>query len=107
MGRVAGKVALVTGAAMGLGAETARRLAREGAAVMLTDVADERADEVVRGIRAEGGRADYHHQDVASEQGWADVVAATKAAFGGLHVLVNNAGVAGESTPLADLSFDH
>ena len=107
MGRVAGKVALVTGAAMGLGAETARRLAREGAAVMLTDVADERADEVLRGIHAEGGRAEYHHQDVASEQGWADVVAATKAAFGGLHVLVNNAGVAGESTPLADLPFDH
>ena len=106
MGRVSGKVALVTGAAMGLGAETARRLAREGAAVMLTDVADGQADDVLRGIRAEGGRAEFRHQDVTSEQGWADIVAATKAAFGGLHVLVNNAGVAGESTPLAELTFD-
>jgi NAD(P)-dependent dehydrogenase (short-subunit alcohol dehydrogenase family) len=73
---------------------------------MLTDLADERADEVLRGIRAEGGRAEYHHHDVASEPGWADVVAATRAAFGGLHILVNNAGIAGESMPLLELPFD-
>lgn len=99
-GRVAGRVALVTGAAMGLGAETARRLAAEGAVVMLTDVADEAADAVVRGIRAEGGVAEYRHHDVASEADWEAAVAATREAFGALHILVNNAGVAGAAMPV-------
>lgn len=93
--RVKGKVALVTGAAMGLGAETAIRLAREGAAVMLTDVQDEPADAILRTIRAEGGNAAYHHHDVTDPGQWEAVVAATRAAFGGLHILVNNAGIAG------------
>jgi NAD(P)-dependent dehydrogenase (short-subunit alcohol dehydrogenase family) len=105
-GRVLGKVALVTGAAMGIGAETARRLAREGAAVMLTDIADEAADAVVREIRAEGGTARYHHHDVSDEAGWETVVAATREAFGALHILVNNAGIAGGPFPLMTHSLE-
>ncbi len=105
-GRVAGKVALVTGAAMGLGAETARRLAREGAAVMLTDLADAEADAVLREIRTEGGRADYRHQDVSLESDWETVIAATREAFGALHILVNNAGVAGGPLPLMTHSLE-
>jgi NAD(P)-dependent dehydrogenase (short-subunit alcohol dehydrogenase family) len=99
-GRVQGKVALVTGAAMGLGAEAARVLAREGAAVLLTDVADEAGDAVVRAIRADGGRAEYLHHDVTSEAGWEAAVAHVREAFGALHVLVNNAGVAGAASPI-------
>lgn len=98
--RVQGKVALVTGAAMGLGAEAARRLTREGAAVLLTDVADEAADAVVRDIRAAGGRAAFVHHDVTSEADWDTVVVRAKAEFGALHILVNNAGVSGDSTPV-------
>lgn len=99
-GRVQGKVALVTGAAMGLGAETARRLAREGAAVLLTDVAADEADAVVREIRAAGGQAAFLRHDVTSEADWIAAVEVAKAEFGALHILVNNAGVSGESTPL-------
>lgn len=91
MGRVANKIALVTGAASGLGAETARRLAAEGAFVMLSD-----RDPAVADVAAEiGERADYAHHDVASEDDWAAVVAKTTARFGRLGILVNNAGVAG------------
>jgi NAD(P)-dependent dehydrogenase (short-subunit alcohol dehydrogenase family) len=99
-GRVAGKVALVTGAAMGIGAEAARRLAREGAAVLLTDVADDTADAVVREIRSAGGRAEFKRHDVTSEADWDAVVSAAREAFGALHILVNNAGVSGGSGPI-------
>lgn len=105
-GRVEGKVALVTGAAMGLGAATARVLAREGAAVLLTDLADEEADSVVRAIRADGGRAAYRHHDVTDEAGWEAAVAAAKAEFGALHILVNNAGIAGGPFPLMTHSLE-
>jgi NAD(P)-dependent dehydrogenase (short-subunit alcohol dehydrogenase family) len=80
---------------MGLGAEIAIRLAREGASVMLTDVQDEPADAVLRTIRAEGGTAAYHHHDVTDPEQWQAVVVATQEAFGALHILVNNAGIAG------------
>jgi NAD(P)-dependent dehydrogenase (short-subunit alcohol dehydrogenase family) len=99
-GRVAGKVALVTGAAMGIGAEAARRLAREGAAVLLTDLADDTADAVVREIRAAGGRAEFKRHDVTSEADWDAAVSAARGAFGALHILVNNAGVSGGSGPI-------
>jgi NAD(P)-dependent dehydrogenase (short-subunit alcohol dehydrogenase family) len=95
MNRVAGKVALVTGAASGLGAESARRLAREGAAVMLSDIVADSAGAVASAIQDAGGRAASLAHDVASETDWARVVAATVEAFGRLDILVNNAGVSG------------
>ena len=105
-GRVAGKVALVTGAAMGLGAETARRLAREGAAVMLTDRDELHGEAVAEEIVAAGGKAAFLHHDVAVESEWENVVAVTTQRFGGLHVLVNNAGISGGTLPLMEHSLE-
>jgi 3alpha(or 20beta)-hydroxysteroid dehydrogenase len=88
------KVVLVTGAARGIGAATARRCAEAGAAVMVTtgsSAADARA--VVESIEAAGGRADFQALDVRDNEQWQSVVDHTVEAFGGLDVLVNNAGI--------------
>lgn len=92
MGRVAGKVALVTGAASGIGRACAEVLAREGAVVVLTDVQDGEA--VAAGIRAKGGKASFHKHDVTDEARWNAIVADTAKQHGRLDVLVNNAGIA-------------
>jgi gluconate 5-dehydrogenase len=89
--RVDGKVALVTGAASGIGRACAERLAAEGAAVVLTDVSD--GAEAVSAIQAAGGKAEFLSQDVTQEDAWAQVIAAIKARHGRLDILVNNAGI--------------
>lgn len=88
-----GKVALVTGGASGIGREAAFALAREGAAVMVTDIDGEGGAATVAQIEKAGGRARYQHHDVRSEDEWIAVVTATEQAFGGLDILVNNAGI--------------
>ncbi|MDF0499050.1 SDR family NAD(P)-dependent oxidoreductase [Bradyrhizobium yuanmingense] len=88
-------MALVTGAASGLGAATARRLAAEGATVMLTDIAVETGNVVAHEIEAAGGRAAFLSHDVTSEQDWPRIVATVIERFGKLDVLVNNAGIGG------------
>jgi NAD(P)-dependent dehydrogenase (short-subunit alcohol dehydrogenase family) len=104
--RLRGRAALVTGAASGIGAATARRLASEGAAVLVTDVQDAAGTQVAKEIVASGGRASYHHLDVTSQAGWEAAVAAMLEEFGRLDILVNNAGLgdlaAIEDTSLAD-----
>ncbi len=94
MGQVKGKVALVTGAASGIGKATALTLAREGASVMVTDVDGDGAHGVAREIADFGGKAQALQQDTTDESGWQEVIAATLMAFGKLDVLVNNAGIA-------------
>jgi 3(or 17)beta-hydroxysteroid dehydrogenase len=89
MGKMQGKVALITGGASGLGAEDARTLAREGAKVVITDLQDELGAQVAAGIPG----ALYLHHDVRSETGWTEVVAQTLSKFGRLDTLVNNAGL--------------
>jgi NAD(P)-dependent dehydrogenase (short-subunit alcohol dehydrogenase family) len=91
--RLVGRVALVTGGVGGIGRATARRLADEGAAVMVTDVRDVEGEAVAAELRDAGRRAAYLHHDVTSEQEWRRAVQATLDAFGGLDVLVNNAGL--------------
>ncbi|WP_372731026.1 SDR family oxidoreductase [Novosphingobium sp.] len=90
MGRVEGKVALVTGGASGLGAADSAALAREGAKVVVTDVNLVSAQAVAQSI---GGGAIALALDVSSEEQWIGVIAEIEKQFGGLHVLVNNAGV--------------
>lgn len=89
-----GKVALVTGGSRGLGAAIARRLAAEGAAVVITySASPAKAQEVVRDIEAAGGRALAVHADAAKPAAVRAAVTQTVAAFGGIDILVNNAGV--------------
>ncbi|HZR14550.1 MAG TPA: glucose 1-dehydrogenase [Acidimicrobiia bacterium] len=90
MGRLDGKVALITGAARGQGEAEARLFAREGARVVLADVLDDDGARVARDI---GDDARYEHLDVGDETEWTTVVDATTRAFGSLDVLVNNAGI--------------
>ena len=104
-GRVAGKVALVTGAASGLGAETARRLAREGAQVVLSDRNHELGAEIALEITGDGGDAFFVPHDVALEADWQAVIAATLARYGKLDVLINNAGIASNGGELMTHTF--
>src|SRR5881398_3107628 len=93
MSRVAGKVALVTGGSSGIGRGCAETLAREGAAVVITDLQDDKGAQVVAGIEAAGGKAVYLHHDVTDEADWVRVIADVKARQGRLDILVNNAGI--------------
>jgi len=92
-GRIAGKVAIVTGGASGIGRSCALRLAEEGASVMVTDIDDTAGEATAADIRDKGGVARFMHHDVTSEAEWEAVVAATVADMGGVNVLVNNAGI--------------
>jgi 3alpha(or 20beta)-hydroxysteroid dehydrogenase len=90
MGMLEGRVAIITGAARGQGAAAARRFVGEGARVVIADVTDDTGKTLADEL---GAAALYRHLDVSSEQEWDAVVGEAVEQFGGLHVLVNNAGV--------------
>ncbi len=91
MGRLDGKVALITGGARGMGKSHARHFVAQGARVVLGDILDDKGTELAAELGEDNCR--YVHQDVTSESDWAAAVAATVEAFGTLNVLVNNAGI--------------
>jgi NAD(P)-dependent dehydrogenase (short-subunit alcohol dehydrogenase family) len=104
-GQVAGKVALVTGGASGIGQAIAELLAEEGAIVVATDIDDLKGPDVVAGIKKAGGEAVFLHQDVASEPRWAEVVGEIERRFGRLDVLVSNAGIGIGAASIVDMSL--
>ncbi|KRB82351.1 dehydrogenase [Sphingomonas sp. Root710] len=105
MGQVDGKVAFVTGAASGIGAACASTLAKAGARVIATDIDDILGQSLVDRIRSDGGEAIYLHQDVTDEGCWRDLVADIEKRYGGLDILVANAGIAIRSVSIVDMSL--
>ena len=103
-GRVEGKVALVTGAARGIGRATAELLAREGAFVVVTDMKDDEGVAVAEGL---GERAAYRRLDVREEDEWEGAIAFAEERFGRLDALVNNAGVTGFEEDLGPQDPEH
>ena len=95
--RLAGKVAIVSGAASGMGAATARRFAKEGASVMVGDVLEDEGRRVAADITRANGSAEFLRLDVTSEADWKAIVDATVAKWGKLDILVNNAGISGSA----------
>ena len=94
---LAGKVAIVTGGASGIGRGIAERFAAEGAGVVIADVRDDLGAELVDKLNSAGHRTTYRHTDVGDQTQVGELVASAVSAFGGLHVMVNNAGI---SSPL-------
>jgi NAD(P)-dependent dehydrogenase (short-subunit alcohol dehydrogenase family) len=95
--RLAGKVALISGGARGMGAAEARLFAREGARVVIGDVLEAETRAVEADVRAKGGEAVFARLDVTSEADWQQAVAIALRHFGTLNVLINNAGIGGAS----------
>jgi NAD(P)-dependent dehydrogenase (short-subunit alcohol dehydrogenase family) len=93
MNRLDGKVALISGAARGIGGEIARLMAKAGARVVAADVLDEQGRQTVGAINAAEGESEYVHLDVTQPEDWTAAVNVATSKFGKLDILVNNAGV--------------
>lgn len=109
MGRVQGKVALITGAAKGIGAASAKVLAREGAKVICSDFDEASGEAVAAEIQRLGGEAIFVAHDVTDEAQWENVMKVAETKFGGLHIVVNNAGItpAGGGGPIEDKTLEN
>ena len=106
MGRVEGKVALVTGGASGIGAGCAELLAKEGARVVVSDLQDLKGQELVATIGKAGGKARFLHHDTTSESEWQSVIADIEKTEGRLDILVNNAGIGIGCPSITMMSLD-
>ena len=106
MNRLEGKVALITGAASGIGKATAFRLAAEGATVVLTDIQDDLGEKAAAAIQEKGGRALFLHQNVVDEAEWVTTIERVVAELDRLDILVNNAGV-GDLATIEDTTIEN
>ncbi len=108
--RLAEKVAIVTGAGAGFGRGIALRFAEEGAKVVVNDIAREAGEGTVQAIEAAGGNAIFAAANVAEGGDWADLIGQVESEFGGLDIIVNNAGVPQRNMPMTEVdeaTFDH
>lgn len=104
MNRLKGKVALITGGALGIGAACARRMAEEGALVAIADLHDETGQALASELAGSQQQARYFHADIAVEAAVAQLVLDVVAEFGQLDILVNNAGISGANKPTHELT---
>lgn len=103
--RLSGKVALITGAASGMGESTARIFAAEGAKVMIADILEQEGNALATDIRSSGGDASFVTLDVTDESQWKAGVSATVSKYGQLDILVNNAGLSGAVMDRMDVAY--
>lgn len=106
MGRLQNKVAIITGAGSGMGREEALLFASEGAKVVVTDIQEEKVNQVVAEIRENGGEAIGVYHNVASEDHWVKVVEESVKTFGIVDVLVNNAGISNQAMSLHEFTVE-
>ena len=106
MKRLENKVAIITGAASGIGKETALLFAKEGAKVTVSDINEEAEKEVVEKIKKLGGEAIFVKANAAKASDSENLVRETVKAFGGLHISVNNAGVGSDFSKVADVKLE-
>jgi len=105
MGRLSGKIAIVTGAANGIGKSISELFAQEGAKVVLTDIDTLAGENTTKGIKDMGGEAIFINHDASSPEDWNRVFDTTLETYGGIHILVNNAGI-GEKSDLETMVFE-
>src|SRR5215469_15999959 len=103
MGKLEGKVAVITGAASGMGRATAVRFAREGAAVVVADLNSQAGEETIAELTAAGGNAVFQHTDVGSDQDLKALLDRALREFGRLDITFNNAGLGGATGRLTDI----
>lgn len=106
MNRVDGKVAIISGGARGIGGMSAQKLAEAGAKVVITDLREDEAQVTLAAIKKAGGEAKFFKHDVAQEEQWEAAVKFAVQSYGGIDILLNNAGIAGAAKPLEELSLD-
>lgn len=107
MGQLDGKVAIITGAAMGMGATTAEVFAREGAKVIVADFNEEKGREQTEKIKNAGGEATFCMVDVSKEEPVKEMVAFTVKTYGRLDVAINNAAITPDDKPIADFDLEY
>lgn len=106
MKRLENKVAIITGAANGIGKETAILFAKHGARAVVTDIDEKNLNQTMETIKADGGVAIAMKHDVSLEEDWAKVISTTEKKFGRLHILVNNAAKGGNRKGIAESSLE-